>query len=127
MRANFPSNKTTAFARRSSAKESVILFLAIDEARTFVNSISRKASLRQSGSRARQFLRGCGVIAGNQKINDDVGVNEEHLLVAAPGNRSFDLLCRDRATAQLDRLGCFRRALSAHRNPLADKLSDRIL
>jgi len=37
MRPNFPSNKEAAFARRSSADESVILFFAIDEARTFVN------------------------------------------------------------------------------------------
>jgi hypothetical protein len=39
------------------------------------------------------------VIAFNQKISNHIGVNEEHLLIAAPRDRGFDFLCRNRATA----------------------------
>ena len=46
-----------------------------------------------------QLLGGFGVFALYQKISDDVGVNEEHLLIATPRDRRFDFLCRDRATA----------------------------
>ena len=53
-----------------------------------------------------QSLRGRGAITMDQKVSDDIRIDDEHLLVAAPRDRRFDFLHRDRAASQPDRLGC---------------------
>ena len=70
--------------------------------------------------------RGSSVVALDQQIGEDIRVDDEHLLIATPGNRRFNFFCGQRTAAQLNGLRQFPARRLRRSDPFADQLGDRV-